>query len=96
MKKGFYWSVSALFAVILGIVAAAIGVAVISGDTPDVAYGKAPETVMRACNNDDDCENNVDGLRCIIVYPESFEPFCGCWNSDDCKSGVCVSSSKCR
>ena len=96
MRKGFEWSVSLLGAVVLGIVAAGIFFSVINLSK---AAPKDPEklTLNEACNNNDDCKNNDDGLKCLVIYPGDFIPFCGCLTSEDCKIGrFCGPNNKCK
>lgn len=95
MRKGFEWSVSLLVAVILGVIAAGIAFSAVQGKTPPVANEEVTE-ITEGCNNNDDCENDADGSRCIIIYQEGFAPFCGCLTSDDCGGGFCGSNNRCE
>jgi hypothetical protein len=93
MSKGFDWSVSLLMAVILGIVAAGVAFAAISFKAPPVKAEVTQPT--QGCNSNADCANNIDGRKCMTVYPGSFEPFCGCMFDNECATGVCSSNNKC-
>jgi len=96
MKKGFEWSVSLLFAVILGVVAAGVVWAGLTGKAS--AAPAEPVKLTKGCNNNDDCINNLDGAKCLVIYPGDFTSFCGCLTSEDCsnrRSGICGSNNKC-
>jgi hypothetical protein len=97
MKKGFEWSVNLLFAVILGIIAAGMFWAVLSEKPPP--QDAEPVKLSGGCNNNENCENNLNGSSCIVIYPGNFVPFCGCLSNDDCvnrRSGICDSNNKCK
>ena len=96
MKKGFEWSVNLLVAVILAVVAAGIFWSALSGK-PSPAKAETVK-LNEGCNNDGDCINNLDGSKCLTIYPGDFVPFCGCLTSNDClnkRSGNCGSNNKC-
>ena len=65
------------------------------------SYGtseKETEVKTQGCDTDSDCDENIDGAKCLQIYPEYFTPFCGCLIDEDClnkRSGVCGSNNKC-
>lgn len=94
MRKGFEWSVNLLIAVILGIVAVGIFWAALALKPPP----SNSETIKlnEVCKTDDDCLNNPDGAKCLVIYPGDFTPFCGCLTNKDCvnrRSGICDSKT---
>ena len=99
MRKGFEWSVNLVAAVILGVVAAGIFWSALNGSTAPVAYASpTPVKLDNSCKSDNDCTSNLDGARCVVIYPGDFNAFCGCLMSLDCagrRSGVCDSTNKC-
>jgi len=53
---------------------------------------------LEGCRTDDDCLSNLDGSKCLLVYPEGYTLVCGCIMNDDCngkRSGFCGSENKC-
>jgi len=96
MRKGFEWSVNLLVAIILGVVAAGIFWSALVGKTPPTKA--EPVKLTEGCNNDNDCLNNLDGAKCLVIYPGDFKSFCGCLASEDCLdrgSEICGSDNKC-
>lgn len=47
------------------------------------------------CKNDNDCEGNSQGIKCLLTYPGDYVPFCGCLTDADCNVGKCGANSKC-
>jgi len=93
MRKGFEWSISILFALILAVVAAGMMWAALTGKAS--AAPAEPVKLTKGCINDNDCLNKVDGSKCLVVYPGDFTSFCGCLTSVNCKVGNCGSDNKC-
>jgi len=50
------------------------------------------ETILEGCRRDEDCENNLDGPKCLMIYPGEFTLACHCVYHEDCenrRSGFC-------
>ena len=99
MIKGlFELSIHAVIALLLLIVAVAIflfPVEKISATTKEEAENPLE---IKACNSDEDCQIHPDGSKCVSIYPEKLEPFCGCWKNEHCEgrgSGICGSNNIC-
>lgn len=97
MLKGFEWSVNLIVALILAVIAAGVFWAALAGKTPLTANAE-PVKLDESCKNDNDCTANLDGPKCLVIYPGDFTAFCGCLASIDCagrRSGMCGSNNKC-
>jgi len=98
MKKGFEWSIQVFATIVLGVISAGIFYAALSGSTPPANASNENITMDTSCNNDNDCTNNLDGSKCMVIYPGEFESFCGCLTSADCvdrRNEICDSNNKC-
>ena len=100
MEKGFEWPVLLIGAIILVVISAGIFWAALAGKTPPIASAEPDETVSmdKSCKNDNDCTSNLDGTKCMVIYPGDFTSFCGCITSAECvdrRSGACGSNNKC-
>ncbi len=96
MRKGlFELSVQILIALLLLIVA--VSVFLFPVEKIKAATEAEPENPLeeKACISDEDCENNPDGSKCVIIYPENLEAFCGCWKNEHCMGGICGPDNKC-
>ncbi len=96
MKKGFEWSIYLMVAVILFTIAVLIFWSALQGESPPEA--QPVEIEKKSCRSNVDCKNDLDGARCLVIYPETLEPFCGCLTNEDCenrRSGVCGPENKC-
>jgi hypothetical protein len=92
MKKGIEWSINMLGAVILLIIAVALWWSALSLDRQIESEDPVDETI---CRTADDCANNVNGGKCLVIYTDYVTPFCGCLTSEDCTEGYCGSNNKC-
>ncbi len=87
-------SIVLLMAFIFFFIMVAVFYAGFSGKYPsDTVVGYRPGEDV--CKIDDDCKNEEDGKRCIVIYPGDFKPFCGCLTNDDCDVGKVCSVNKC-
>ena len=97
MRKGIDWSINLLGAIVLVVMSAAlIGPTLINPvKAKDTETQPTSETV---CKTADNCIDNLDGARCMVIYPDDSSPFCGCLKNEDClnrRSGICGSNSRC-
>ena len=52
----------------------------------------------KGCTSEDDCTENLDGLRCLLIWQQETSRTCGCVYNEDCdgrRSGLCGTGNKC-
>jgi hypothetical protein len=83
-----------LLAFVLMIVFVSLMIAGVSGKPPP--EGKATTTEQKKyCKTDNDCSDDANGKRCLLIYPGDFIPFCGCLTNNDCAVGICGQNNIC-
>jgi hypothetical protein len=84
-----------LVAFVLMILFVAVAFVAILGRPSTKMESESIKEGINTCKTDEDCEDNDDGLKCLLTYPGDFVPFCGCLTSADCNSGTCGPNNKC-
>jgi hypothetical protein len=84
-----------LVAFVLMIIFVAVAFLAIMGRPSTKLESESIREGINTCKTDDDCEDNEDGLKCLLTYPGDFVPFCGCLTSEDCESGACGPNNRC-
>jgi hypothetical protein len=101
MKKGLFQTpLHGIFMILLLIVAVALfffPVQEISAAATGAEEAQNP-LEMKICKIDEDCQDNINGSKCVIIYPEKLEAFCGCYKNEHCVgrgSGICGTDNIC-